>query len=885
MGGEKRKLDAELVSAQLSGVRNGTSSVSSNRTSSASSRGSRGRGRGRGRGGTGKALPSSSPHAGARDQPSTPSPRKRLRRTKGEMLAGRLDSSPYSQRTTRHSSRLASGHQQPPPPPPPPQTPLDQDQESRSDISSMSSSIKSLSTEPTAPDKSFAGVLSPKAGSESDCPGDTDNLKQEEGAPETVDAKAESKEELQGGENTPEGAKNEMAHEEETKSGGDWKSSEHANEAAVQQPSENGEGSSSFTGALPHDIPRLLIPEDSVVSSEFGTPRELSPSDIGISGAPTPSEAAELSSSAIPSTSGRWRGGFRGTRRGARGARGKSSRGRGGRLVPIERDLSPKAGAMVQKLRHRQKELNHSFRKVASAQRRALLVLATRTEASILKDPKAHLATGLYHEVLDDLEGRLEHAHGLVTLEYNLREQVLNVWRETEEYRIKTNFERKFENIVDEHVVAAQGSFLESIEKRRQAEDDDHTETEGSDSEPETPVTQRIARGFDSSFVRKPEGAALYERAETGWEDLTQRAKIGEEIWPRIAAMNQEKDVPALADGDVSIVKSTNRRFSRLLGALVEACEVAEGSRKPPESTAADDRTSPLDTLATAALDGAQAKLAQTEPQRQQQPLEQVNVSLSSTLPPPIPLQPHQPRLDQRMLREPSRMLLPQPIPNAMPGVQMQDPRQYPGPQYGPAAGGLPPPREAHTPHPLPPLGGRHQTNIPSLSEHLRLPDPFSFGAPQHLPAPLGMQYSHRPSLYAQPPPPPPPHPHPHPRAHSHPLPPQPPLPPPTHQQYLQGGPGHTPMPGYPVYHPNYPPHLQYQPPPGPHHQGPPPPPHMVHGPPMHHQQPQYQFHHHQQVYQHPPPPPPPPHQQQQQHQQQPPPQQQQQPTPQHHRY
>ncbi|KAM5474780.1 hypothetical protein MferCBS49748_000187 [Microsporum ferrugineum] len=307
-----------------------------------------------------------------------------------------------------------------------------------------------------------------------------------------------------------------------------------------------------------------------------------------------------MSSDAAPNGSGRWRGGFRGTRRGGRSARGRSGGARGTRQLVADRDLSPKAGAVVQRFRQRQKDLSQIYRKVAAVQKSAVLALASRSEALLIKDPKAHMASSLYNEVLQGLEKKLKKAEDLIQKEYSLRERALDVWRETEEFRIRTHFENKVENVMNEHIIAAQGSFMETSEKSRIAADEDHTETEESASEPRTPVSPRFARGFDSSFVRDPEGAALYERVENGWEDLAQRTKIGEEIWPRIVAMHQETEVPAPQDGDGINGRFTNPRFSRLMGALVEACDIAEGKKPKIEEV---EESSPLDTLANAALD------------------------------------------------------------------------------------------------------------------------------------------------------------------------------------------------------------------------------------------------------------------------------------------
>ncbi|KAK2880147.1 hypothetical protein FQN49_000526 [Arthroderma sp. PD_2] len=543
-----------------------------------------------------------------------------------------------------------------------------------------------------------------------------------------------------------------------------------------------------------------------------------------------------MSSNAAPNGPGRWRGGFRGTRRGGRSVRGRGSGTRGGRQLLADRDLSPKAGAVVHRFRQRQKDLSQVYRKVAAVQKSAVLALASRSESLLIKDPKAHISSSLYDEVLQGLEKKLRKAEDLIEKEYDLREQVLAVWRETEEFRIRTHFENKIENVMNEHIIAAQGSFMETSEKTRIAADEDHTETEESASEPRTPVSPRFARGFDSSFVRDPEGAALYERVENGWEDLAQRAKIGEEIWPRIVAMNQEAEVPVPQDGDGINGRFTNPRFSRLMGALVEACDIAEGKRPKIEEV---EEPSPLDTLASAALDRGEVKNLPLMPSPKPQQLPPTSALLQPPPNLPAPLQP-EPQLPYGQMRyghDSHRPILPQPL-----GPSMYPPtgeaRRYSAPQYN-----QPPPPQLHPPfqsphihhqdappqQQLPPVGGRSQSQVlPHLNEHLRLPNIFP-PRTQHLP-PLQEIAYHRPSL-----------------------------PPPPYQappQNMQGpGPG-MPM-GYPVHPPNVYPHLQYLPPP-PNMQYHQPPPHQgLHLPPGAHGSQAYHHHHHQ-AYQQPPPPPPP---------------------------
>lgn len=207
------------------------------------------------------------------------------------------------------------------------------------------------------------------------------------------------------------------------------------------QPKKEDDESPAESGPF-GQIPKLIVPDESAVadSGETETPAG---QDISGAASPTPTQP-ETAESTATATTGRWRGGFRGTRRGARGGRGRNGRGRGGKIAaasPIERDLSPKVGAMVQQLRNRQRELGHAFRKVAASQRTALLVLATRSEARLMKDPKAHTSSNMYQGVLDDLEVRLAKARELIKREYEYREQTAKICLSAEKHRIQTNFE------------------------------------------------------------------------------------------------------------------------------------------------------------------------------------------------------------------------------------------------------------------------------------------------------------------------------------------------------------------------------------------------------------------------------------------------------------
>ncbi|PGH02002.1 hypothetical protein GX51_04934 [Blastomyces parvus] len=641
----------------------------------------------------------------------------------------------------------------------------------------------------------------------------------------------------------------------------------------TQPPSErNGDGDTDLpvsearrTRAVPllrirnADSPTQSIELESPLAAREGTSTEI----LGSRGA-TPSEAGELSASTLPSVSGRGRGrgGFRGRARGrgwtrgrGRGGRGRGAGrgGRGGRLQPIDRERSVSPSPVIKQLRERQKELDRVFRRVAAAQRTALTVIANRSEAKLVKDANAHTTVPEYHQVMKALKARLQKRLEVIENEYHWRTKTADALLEANKERVNSNFHDKSRHIREEHLLAAQGSYMAFVEQRRQAEDDDHTETDESGSEADIAPRRRAVRGFNSSFVRDPKGAALYERAAYGWEDFIQRAKIESDISPQIKEITEESRPPVLVSD----------RISQLTEALTELCQqeedrTAEG--KPISGMPLEPPTA-LSTLADVAMGdidrppahhpayGPPLSGPQLAPFRNYPPVTQE--------PPPHPYYPslqHQPRLStDQHARGLHRTILPQPVLGQM--IPPTDPRSFlqPPTQHQPHQPPQPPPPPdsqrglPNLPRRILPASSRYPS-IPHLNE---LPDPFS-SAPPHLPPPQGMayhpgpypphgppphvthappppppQYMHAPighvalgppyhhAMYGHPPPPPPPPPlHPgaqHPAHHQH-------------QQPLQ--PHHQPLPlprpqnthpyqqqqGYPQHQPHQPPHQSHQP-------------------------------------------------------------------------
>ncbi|KAF7596279.1 hypothetical protein BBP40_002423 [Aspergillus hancockii] len=250
-------------------------------------------------------------------------------------------------------------------------------------------------------------------------------------------------------------------------------------------------------------------------------------------------------------TRGRGRGGR--SRAAPRFAVGKRGRGiartaRGGRTgrqydrsSDVEHDRSPSPSAATQKLRDRQRELDKAFRKVAAAQRLALAVLASQSQKKLSRDKNAHKNVPEYEEISLLLKARLEERQEVFRREYELKVEQENRLFAANKDSIEERYRVSAQYIKEEHFYASQGEYMAFVEGRRAAEDDEHTETDGSETEPErvVPPAKEVVRGFNSSFVRSPAGAACYDRARYGWDDFVQRAKLGDDIDPQMKEMRE----------------------------------------------------------------------------------------------------------------------------------------------------------------------------------------------------------------------------------------------------------------------------------------------------------------------------------------------------------
>ncbi|KAL4787807.1 hypothetical protein BJX76DRAFT_353847 [Aspergillus varians] len=451
----------------------------------------------------------------------------------------------------------------------------------------------------------------------------------------------------------------------------------------------------------------------------------------------TTPDNATASTTAKATRGGRTRGRGRGARNRTAARYGVSRRGRGGaraarsgrtgrqndRSSDIEFERSPSPSAATQRLRDRQRELDKAFRRVAAAQRLALAMLATQSEKRLARDKNAHKAVPEYDDINSVLKAQLHKKQDLIRREYDIKVAQENRLFQANKEAIEERCLASARYIQEEHLLTSHGEYMTFIEGRRAAEDDEHTETDGSETENErgrrAPVTRQIYRGFTSSFVRDPAGAASYERAAFGWDDFVQRAKLGDDIDPQMKEIRDAGPFAGLSS-------------SEIINLLLEATaieEVRDGvpvkEYHPPPSFA-DVRPTALAALAdVAAAEVPRPTLAQHTPQ-------------------------HTPRL------APHRAILPQPPQPPPMHHAHHDPRSFV----------LPPPTPRGQPRRLLPAGQQ----IPPINESLGLPDPFSpRGGPPQLPPPPGSNFQrppfpgylaghHHSGIYYGPPPPRPPY-------------------------------------------------------------------------------------------------------------------------------
>ncbi|KAI1996401.1 hypothetical protein LOZ53_001001 [Ophidiomyces ophidiicola] len=748
------------------------------------------------------AAATSTPSSAASSQPQSPA--KKRRRTRDEILAEQFDELP-GPRTTRQSARILSQRRATDPAP---------------NVAFGAGSLpKAASMEPGVPgvasfdtsheslsfDLGAGLLLGPTSAAPTDLENSLQAVDNNDASGESSSAKPKRRRRLSDRKRARSAARDDLDSpgpgvETPTTSPIKTPKREHSDDSDAQDDTPSAAASRSVPAlTLATDLPASQSTDVETPDGGGGAGRPASA--LSMSPPATQSEAAELSASTIPAAGGRTRaagGRPRGKgkarkpplNRKAAAAAGKAA---APRMHAYDRNLSPSASAAVKKLRDRQRELQGAFRRVSSAQRAALLVLANRSESRLAKDPKAHMSTPLYQEVLDGLEARLEKQKALINREYDLKVQCEKQYLEAAQYWINSGFEEKVESVRDEHILAAQGSFLQYLDQCRQAGDDDHTETEESDTEnwrTNRKVSHQSVRGFDGSYIRRPSGASLYDRADSGWDDFIQRARIGGDIFALLKDMDQEarrdkeekkrlrqeakkKNREAAAEesdvSDSDIVPEpvhSRQRFKRLISALADACQLAEAGgsdekeEEEEEEIKATEEPNPpayaLNALADIALQSPTSIQSSVTSAPFAPPMEPVATTAAAAVAPPPEPAPQPPPVylpapTQHQYaglpapRGHPRPLLPQPthgqILPAPPSPQkLYQHHQYAPPELPPPL--APPPMRASypsMPRPLLPASRPPPPDLPpirqKLSEALRLPDPFS-SAPPHLPAP-----------------------------------------------------------------------------------------------------------------------------------------------------
>ncbi|KAJ5095092.1 hypothetical protein N7532_007383 [Penicillium argentinense] len=459
---------------------------------------------------------------------------------------------------------------------------------------------------------------------------------------------------------------------------------------------------------------------------------------------------------------GRGRGG-RGSRGGALGpvratvarARGRgrgrarasaASRGRGGKRIEDEiwdsecRRRTPSPIPDTQPIKSRQEELAMLFKKVGNAQQVALNVLADHTMTKLMRDKNAHKDCPEFAQVQRELAEYQTKALTRFRDEYDLKVDSENRVYAGQIHVVEAKANEQLENIQEEMFHAVRGKYMELVTGRRAAEDDEHTETDGSDPDAEEPNylfrigklgTQEVERGFFAEAVRDPDGANAYDRGMNSWEDFLIKAQMGEDLNPQMQALN-------------SAVSPGGHEARQTIASLLNAAEAVADEKPMPwgGDSAFDISPKALSMLADTALSEPTQNQSQTLLPRISDPtMSPASRQLLQSQPPPSLA--HGPT-------DPRSFILPRPTPT-------QQPRRL-----LPARGqlGLPDPFSMTGPPQLPPPPGSNFQRLPPLPNYFPGPPAGAPPPPGH-PAPPGpaqiyFQSPHGHSPHGQPPPPPP---------------------------------------------------------------------------------------------------------------------------------
>ncbi|KAJ5722838.1 hypothetical protein N7488_000873 [Penicillium malachiteum] len=450
------------------------------------------------------------------------------------------------------------------------------------------------------------------------------------------------------------------------------------------------------------------------------------------------------------------RGGFRGRTRGrgrGRGGRGGNTaparaaaarargqkRGRATRAAPaarrggkkVEDEIwevetkrrSPSPVPETKKIKERQDKLAFLFKKVGAAQQLALGAMADQNMANLAKDKHAHEDCPEWAAVKAELDEELRKHLVVLSHTYNLKTEAENRVYEGEVASLNMRTEAMIKSVQDEMFHAVRGKVIELMMGQRAAEDDEHTETDGSTAGSEEPQflfakgkpgAREVVRGFDADAVREPLGADAYELAFKTWDDFVTKVQMENDVKPQLRALDSgaEPDVQDVVD--------------RSMQMLLEASQVADndqtGAQPLPTQPAIHSLDGAYDEPVPHALSSL-AEIALAEAMHAQ-PLPHMR---SRALLPPQPSQAVPPPGAGGMIghgpTDPRSFILPRPTPTTQPRRIL------------PARGqlGLPDPFAMTGPPQLPPPPGSNFT---------RLPVP-NYLAPGHQGPPGPMYYPH----------------------------------------------------------------------------------------------------------------------------------------------
>ncbi|KAJ5736540.1 uncharacterized protein N7483_001665 [Penicillium malachiteum] len=271
----------------------------------------------------------------------------------------------------------------------------------------------------------------------------------------------------------------------------------------------------------------------------------------------------------------------RGQRRG-RATRTAPAARRGGKKVEDEiweadsKRRSPSPNPQTKQIKERQDKLAFMFKKVGSAQQLALGAMADQNMSNLAKDKHAHEDCPEWAVVKSELDEELAKHLATLSAKHKLKTDTENRLFQAEVEALNMSTNAMIKNVQDEMFHAVRGKVIELMMGQRAAEDDEHTETDGSTAGSEEPQylfatgkpgAREVVRGFDAEAVRQPDGAEAYDRAFKTWEDFVKKVRMENDVKPQLRALasGAEPDVQDVVD--------------RSMQMLLEAAQVAENEQ------------------------------------------------------------------------------------------------------------------------------------------------------------------------------------------------------------------------------------------------------------------------------------------------------------------